>query len=438
MGGNISGFGAQDPSAQQFGVQGDVQISAAQAVSSHSAYSKSTIEQSQIDTWALMLAAGYPLLTPPQTVATHVSHLTDQQNVSAVSATTAAMVQLARHNEQVKNDIINTMWDIFLKNVQELSARAKKDYIKHIELEAEQGKTVLAADYLAYLLSLSAGERTKEVDGLSGSALVVQFTNAVHQWIVAPVEHHQSLHASQVSRDYPSSGFIAGAMLINADTIRFAIGDNNNNLGYQMSVSPVADALTSIGPTSGLPGDYQAAAALVAALLNGGAVYKATFDSIQEAAQKGSTPGDIDFAINYANTIMRIVKHGVDQDRSTNKHQNEQSKLIRLMLTAMALNLLYRASYGGMTGEELASLLNGNTDVHEMIKPMIKDLVALLNSLLPSKEMDEEGRNAMIAILGQYIDSKDSVSEMLSATRMFKSYLASDNLQHQRWASAQG
>ncbi len=426
---NISGFGTQNPDPQLVG--GPEIIPDNSASTQHrrrEIFYKSSIEQSELEALTMMLAAEFPLLQSPEQNLT-----TSFQNLAANHIITkdAAFI-LARHVEETKHDIINSMWDAFIKRVEEMAELARKDDIHHwIQKIEASGGPKSAAEYYAFLMTMTVSQKAKEIDGVS--ALTDKFSKTFDRWIIAPLDQSAGAIINPLAAaplDYPSSTFIAGALIVNADIL------HGPTAGSQISVSPVADALFAAGPSSGLPGDYQAAAALIAALLNGGAVYKATNDTVEEAAAGGGKPlQDLDFAKNYAKSILTIVQYPSLDTQPADGERAKQDNLIRLMLTIMALNMVYRAAYGGMAGEELSSLLAGNTDVHEDIKPLLTQLVGLINQYLPANPKE---RAEMLASLMDYVDNKHSVDSMLDITRMYKAYLSTDELDHRRFESEQG
>lgn len=406
---DVSGFSTPDTNVP---VQQSIQVSAPGTASSPVAdISVSSIQKSEMEVAALLMASQFPGLIPPS-------------GVSGVDSAHAAIL-ISISVDKMKNDIITSMWDNFQKSVDELAERAKKDDIKHWMEKVSQNGPKSATEYQAYILALSATARADEItppdSAASQSALSVQFSNAFNQWIAIP-SSDPSMAVNGPGK-YPDPSFIAGTVASNSDAIRDSIGAVGLATGVQMSVSPVADALAAVGPASGLPADYQAAAALVAALLNGGAVYKATADAIEESARSGKPPQDLEFALNYAQNILAIVSHNVEKETPADPHQSGRNQMIRLMLSVMALNLVYRAAYGGMEGgKEFADLLEegGTNDLNPAIKPTIQKLVAQIQSFLPT---DPAERANVIASLSEYIDSKDSVDSMLSTTRMFAASL---------------
>lgn len=418
---SINGFGTQNPNAQGFGAVSNVSSTSAEPgiTAEQAAYYKSTIAQSELNALLTMLAAGFPTLQPPQVVATNYRELGAAQAING-----AGILTLSIQSEQTKNAIINSMWDLFLKRVHEIEERAKKEDIeKWTKNVAANGGPKSATEYNAYLISITAGQRDKEVNG--NDSLTVQFDHTFHRWFIAPLDLNGSAIVNPLavpltsdSHSYPSSAFIAGALVTAADALQGPT--SGQHLG---SMNPVADALFAMGPNSTLPGDYQAAAAMIAALLYGGAMRKATNDTIKGAAQTGKPPQDLDFALNYAYNVMKIVSQPLAKPE--NKVRSDQDKFIRLMLSVMALKMVYRARYNGMTGIELASLLEGNTsDIHESIKSTVQQLVKLINANLPKDAVERE--NA-IGDMMAYVDSPQSMDSTLGITRMYNEYLTAGN-----------
>ena len=119
-----------------------------------------------------------------------------------------------------------------------------------------------------------------------------------------------------------------------------------------------------------------------------------------------------------------------------NKEIEELDRLVRLMLSVMALNMLYRSAYGGMTGEELGAILKGETsDIHEKIKLLVEQLAALIQSNLPAHA---EVRAETILKLMDYVDSKDSIDSMLQSTRILANLLSTKDVDQKRWEVQSG
>lgn len=410
--GNLGGEGApvpvSGPSQQEAGTEPKA-----------SPLSSSSIQRSEMEAIALLMVAGIPVLPMPDSSGNGVS------NSGQIAGIIGLSVAAREH------DIISKMWDTYLDNIREIAERRKKDEIREdIEGVAKQGPKS-STEYLSYLMSVSALRRAEEIEGPGANALTVQFTNTYNTWFVNPAAAGAISGVATAEGVYPSADFIAGCVACSPDAIRGAIGADGALLGIQLSVSPVADALAAVGPASGLPVDYQAAAALVAALLYGGAVNRATAETIGQG--KGAQANyDLNFATNFAKQVMAIVTKDIGAEDPTDPHRANQNNMVRLMLSAMALNLVYRSAYGGMQGKEFDDLLAGNAKDLGPIQGLVDNLVGLVNFYLPK---DPKERAEMIARLMEYVDSKDSVDSMLQTSRLFTSFLNTDDVEARRLAA---
>jgi len=429
MSADINNLGAG--SAGSNFIQGPASINAPSqaAGEKQSPLSKSTIQQSEIEALVSMLAAGFPYLPPPQSIASNFNDLSGTGSVSGVTAagvTAAAITTLGMQTEQTKNDIITTMWKSFQEGVDEMAKRSKEEYEKKWTIDADKGGPKGAAEYFAFLMAVSANQRSDEINNVSGgTALAVQMQGAFNNWMVAPVQPGDSAALNGITGNspaYPSSAFIAGSLIVGNDMIRQGIGGVSHEMGVQLSISPVADALQAVGPTSGLPADSQAAAAMIAALLGSGSALKTTNDTIAQGAANGQPPQGLDFAVNYAQNIMSIVTHNVQADEALPPERADQNRMVRLMLATMALNMVYRAGYGGMAGTEIRDILNPNNPTAlANIDPSIKGIITQLRTaILNNLPEDEAGTLASIA---DYVDQKNSVESMLSDTNLLTGIL---------------
>lgn len=394
--------------------------------------SASTMKESEAEAlMALFLAMQAPGLVPPNMNLADFAEL--MSGKGAIDSITAKSIDL--RFEETKNDIISSMWANFSKGIQELEERSKEDYIKKWVEEVGKEGPKSTSEYFAYLLVLSASRRADELGESGGqSPLAVQFNQSFNQWFTDPAN---TSAIDGRNGNFPDPAFIIGALASNPDALRAAIGSvglvSGVEVSKQLSVSPIADALAGVGPSSGLPIDYQAAGALIAALLYQGAVSKANLETLQDAALKGKPPQDIEFAINYTKNILAIVTHNLKGGAEVSPEQQSQNQMIRLMLNVMALNLLYRRVFGGLEGgKEFTDLLKdgGTKDLLKdvamdagtkaEVQGLIDQLVLQIKINLPT---DEPARSGTIARLSEYIDSNDSVDSMLSTTRMFTASL---------------
>ncbi|MBA3816682.1 MAG: hypothetical protein H0X29_09245 [Parachlamydiaceae bacterium] len=326
--------------------------------------------------------------------------------------------------EQTKKTIISSIWGNYSKNLSEFSERMQGSDIQTWIKEVIENGTESPTEYYAFILAQSS---MQNIDGKN--ALIERFSQAFNQWIIEPNKQvHLSGKVTDI--DYPSSSFIAGCMVCGVDIVRDAIKNTSNVFQHQLRDNPIADVLFAAAPSMMLSPDYQSAAALIVALLNNGAVYKATEDALKKGKEEGSPPRDLDFAIKYARQIIAIVTHK-GASNSEHKEIQERDRLVRLMLTVMALNMLYRSAYGGMTGEEFGAILKGETnDIHERIKSLIEQLSFLIKANLPAAE---KVREETVLKLMDYVDSKDSIDSMLQSTRILATLLSTKDVDQRRW-----
>ena len=430
MSGNIGGFAeTQDPNAA-FVQQPAGSISGSGSTAGGAAiFDKSTIEKSEAVAAALMFSPGIPLLAAPQDTTT------GSTNSVAATSSLSNVTNLQMDVEKAKNDIISSMWDNFLDNVHEMAKRAKEEDIKKWTEDVNKNGPKSGAEYQAFLMAMSSTQRAQELSGGNENALSVQFNQTFNTWLGSPAASSTASVAAADPTAYPSSHFVAGAVESNPDVVRNAIGAVGAQAGVQLSVSPVADALQAVGPTTGLPADYQAAAGLVASLLNGGAVNKATTDTVSDAAKKGQPVIDLNFALNYAKNVMKIVTHNVEGNQPMNNEQASQNNMMRIMLTAMALIMVYRTAYGGITGQEFASMLDPNTTAKlpEQIKQTVEDLAGLLQSYLPD---DPTQKTNILMNLMSLADKNESFDTMLATSRLYTSQLQTGDINNTRFKSA--
>lgn len=370
----------------------------------------STISQSEAVGALFGITSSQPVLTPPNEQAM------SSQSVSSIGGDDLA-ARIMQQAANTQSQIVNDMWDKFIETLREIEDIRHADDLKRQTTDADKTGPMSATQYLAYLVAITPEQRAAEVGAQGDLSLAAQFSTTYNTWMVSPLD----TSAAGASGGYPSATFVAGAVASNPDVISSAIGFDSAALGVQLSVSPVADALLAVGPSSGLPGDYQAAAALIAALLNGGAFGKAVKDNVDAAVSGGKPIQDLNFAIDYAKNIMGIITRNIEGSDPTDPQQATQNNMIRLMLASMALNMLYRAGYGGMQGLDFEAILNGNTaDIPDAIRGLVEQLAAQINGYLPK---DSTQRAAIIARLMEYVDRKEPVDSMLETTAELSAYL---------------
>lgn len=395
--------------------------------------SQSTLSPSQAEElMRLFLAMQIPFLAPPIEAG-------GRNGVDGIDVTTAVKWVEAQY-DKIKNDIIDTIWNQFSKSLEEL-----REFAKNKEIQRERDVTkegpMSPSENLLFLMALSVAEREKELDP-SGSG-----DKSVLEAQFKPVFDHWFRNTGMVNPGdgtYPDPSFVTGTLTSQSDIIRSVLGGALAVAGIEGmrdmgSIQPLADAAVA----TGLPMDTQGAIAMLTALmfLKSGQ-NKAAIETVDDGVKKGMPPQNLDFAMNFARNIVAIVTPKLDESGLA-PQQREQNQNIRLMLSVIALNLLYRQTFGGMEGsKEFTGLLDPKSivtmlnklDIDPSLKAQLQtnfnSLVANIQANLPA---DVDARADMIARLSDYIDSKDSVDSMLSTTTMLAASLGVDpDIMYQR------
>jgi hypothetical protein len=360
-----------------------------EAAPSQSPY-ESTIQASDLEVLALFYASSIPMLSPPNNQVSNTGDL-------SIGAAGIAALQI----EEETHNIISNMWDNYIADLRELAERDREEDLRRETVDADKAGPQSAVQYFAYLMAITPTERADET-GQGDTTLSIQFSDAVNQWQLV-----NSTGAGGASADNNSVGAVSGTATTDALMLAMML---NFPSSQEVTTNPVFDALSAVGPSTGLPADYQTAAALVAALLYNGAASRAMTGNVDPTASSGPFH-DLNFAKDFAqNVINTIVTHNLEQtDPST--PEGGRNNMVKLMLAAIALNMLFRAGYGGMEGGDLEAILAGNTaDIPDEIRGLIEQLASYINSYLPT---DQASRQEWINRLTSYVNNKESVDSMV-------------------------
>ncbi len=362
----------------------------------------STLSPSEVQAFVALLAAWLPVLPPPIVFQSQAAK--NDAAISQRAVISDGALSINRKMQETQQEIIEFMWDQFIKRLDEEAKFAKEADIKRQTVDFEQkGGSQGYFYYQEHLLNRIGTDKD----------LIV---NTVQRWMIAPLEiSHQEARVNHDFLSYPSPQFMTAAFLTSVDIFQ---GDG---VGGQLSTSPVADALYAMGPSSGMPMDTQGAAAMIAALMYGGALNRANSETISQAEKEGKSPQNLSFAIYFSQEILAIVAHVVEHMGTGQNQRNPEDRLACLILTLLATNLLYRTAYHGMVGEDLTSLLNGDKQLLPNIKGYMDELVRYLQMFLPS---DPAVQGSMMANMRQYIDDQHSTESMLSTLRIYQAYFA--------------
>lgn len=342
--------------------------------------------------------------------------------------------EMQMQNEKTQDSIINSMWQTYNRNLIEFSSRMRGDditqWLQGVKLNDAKSPT----EYYAIMLALSSTKDSQDTP--HSNPLLASFAQSFDAWIIKPNTSLKREGTPAIAQAYPSSSFLAGCVICGADMLHDITRDTGIEFSLKSHDSPIADIIFALGPLSNLSMDQQAAAALIAALLSNGAAYQATDDTLNKSKDKKSLPNDLDFAINYAKNIIAIVTYKPAREEHLNPTETDQRRIVRLMLSVMALKLLYRAAYGSITGEEFAGLLKGETqDIIDKIKPLIGKLIELIKANFPT---NEKTRANIILKLMDYMDAHDSIDSVLQSTRILSHLLPNKEMEQRRWEAQSG
>jgi hypothetical protein len=429
---DISGFGTQG-SQPQITTSGSTEVGAASTEAAGVISSQeSTIKKSELEKLAeWIFIAGLPALFPPEPKVTFQG---SSEGIEGVHG--SSILTFSAQVEQMTHDIIVDMWDKYAETLKEIAKRREEDYREKWGKDLAKEGPKSATEYNAYLLALSPTQRRDEIGPTGDDGLDVQFGATYNRWLANPAENTSASGAPSAGQ-YPNATFITGAIASSPDLVSQTMGVAGA-AGLQLSVSPIADALTALGPVSALPADSQLAVALVAALLYNGSASKANNDALEDASKKGLPLTFAEFGINYAKNILAIITHNVEGDKTASREGN-QNRLIKLLLATTALTALHRGVFDGVQPQDIEDLINTNNidkaDIPEETKQLFRDLAAKVNDLLNESP---ETREALIAQMAQYAGRKETVESMMSSTKLLMATLDPPSINSNRIAAKQG
>jgi hypothetical protein len=310
-----------------------------------------------------MLSAQVPVLAPPQEV---------------ISASGDAVVginadKIAFQIASSKHEIISQMLDNWIKSIQEQAERNKRDDEKRV------------------------------IDGLS-------------------IAYHTYNHEVNMKTD-PNFPIFAVGLIIAGTGIYQSLAPVVNNLGVEFN--PVIDMYKqAVVPVMG---DMRAELGLIGALYASGLQY---FTVAQIAAEGGAKkPNELEFAKGYAENVvkligdasfnayvMALVTQGTAKGESlSDERVKELAAMVKLVLLASALAMLYKAEAGKMTSLEFAAMINGEIqfaqgDIRAILIALIRDQLQLLSPSI---------RARIWTSLLEYFDSDPKIEALGDPAKVF-------------------
>lgn len=357
MSGEIqSGMSWVDGTAPIMG-EGWVQIGGSQGVKIH--WDKlSKADQDLVIQY--MLSSQYPVLVPPQETVLTTS--------SQMSGVTSIQVDQGRHN------IITGMLEGWLKSIQVQADLNKK---------AEEKRAI---------------ERLSETYGT--------YRNSVDP-----------------NQD-PNFGLFAVGMIIVGTGIHQAL------LPSVASGSVPFNPVANMADKTLLPimGDMRAELGLIGAIYAAGLQYFTVAQIASLAVGSKAKPADSAFAEGYARNVMglvdnptfnsylmAVVTRGLKKSEISESNIAELSAMVKMILLASALTMLYKNEAGKMLSEEFAGMLKGTIAFKE--SDIKFRLVTMINSNLADMSPDLKAR-ALSSLL-EYFDTDPSIDSLGDPAKVF-------------------
>lgn len=315
-----------------------------------------------------LVSSQFPSLSPPQN-SEHVS-----SDSLSVQATAAAMVSVKQQ------DIITDMLDKWLVSIQE-QKRISEDAAKQ-----------------------------KDIDNMA-----IAYSTFRHQ---------QDL---QGDTNFPL--FTVGLVIVGTGALGGGVSQAMlpNPTDSPVSFNPVNDMYAKALPSNAI--DVQAQLTLVGTIYATGIQYLTVAELAAKSAETNLKPKDGDFAKGYAQNVISLIGNPgfnnylsaiVTLQYEAGKPINEKEakglvSMVKVVLLASALAMLYKAEAGKMTSIEFAAMLDGKITFSE--GDIRNTLIAHIrtNLSLMSPAMRE---NAMKA-LSEYFDSDPSIEALSDPAKVF-------------------
>lgn len=195
-----------------------------------------------------------------------------------------------------------------------------------------------------------------------------------------------------------------------------------------MSFNPVVDMYSKTAiPTIA---DMNAQLALVGGLYAAGVQYFTLAQIASESANAQNQPKDAAFAKGYAENMVAlvvsptfnsyltaIVTRGIPETEALSEENiTETSSMLKVVLLASALGMLYKMEAGKMTGLEFMGMLNGNIKFGK--DDIRSKLITLINANLAG--ITTPGlKDTVLASLQSYFDSDPHIDTLADPAKVF-------------------
>lgn len=235
--------------------------------------------------------------------------------------------------------------------------------------------------------------------------------------------------------DANSTAFMSMAFVVAAGMIGNAINVVNVASTPMVAVTPVVDAAQVASQVA--PAALADSAAMTINLFLPAMLYSTTLAAANAAnTGKGEKEIDLDFARNYAKTILAkvggneinqflgaLVVNKFDAGEPITQEQLAQaSNTTKLVMLSVAFALFYKVETGWLTGSEFANFIQNNPYKQGTVEYNIINTIQQYISLIPPDD-----RAATIEQLMAYCDKNPSVEELLNPEKAFSNVISGVN-----------
>lgn len=309
-----------------------------------------------------LLSAQSPVLAPPQTV------FVSSGSVDGIS-------QVALQVEEKQHQIIIGMLDGWLKSIQELAERSKKE------------------------------DEKKAIEGLA-------------------IAYHTYRHEMDLQGNSNFPLFAVGMIIVGTGVHQLLTPVSESG---KIDFNPVVDMYSKA--FTPVIGDLRPELGLIGAIYAAGIKYFTMAEIASKSIGKNVRLKEGEFAKGYAENIVNligdpefnayllaIVTRGIPPGVNLIQEQlQERMAMIRIVLLATALAMLYKSEAGKMTSLEFAAMLKGDIrfkagDIRATLIAFIK---ANLNDLPPST------REVLLGGLLEYFDSDPAIDTLSDPAKVF-------------------
>lgn len=410
-------------------------------VGSKSTISKSdaVVEERRVDAGAPALpTAGLSMVEFFQLFSTFGSDA-----ASAIDDSKRAIGSIEGAFQQQNTDIILSMLDQWLDNIEESSQARKEElnspayrafietqspaYIAKMQRDTPENMMLAirsAPEFQQYISTLPPGDRAQEIAATRTESLRSGFTEAANGYL----DRARSGDVNKVLIPFMAASFIIGATMV-AGAAPAAEVTGVESISTK-SVDAVWAQFASV-----VPPNLQEASVLVVNLFATGLIFQAAAGGLGKATEAGGNqPQEFDkaFAQKFAQGVLQqvagneirysmiaLMAQRFDGSQPVSHERIQQLVVFaKLVLLSMAIAALYKVETKRITGREFADMVLGKmVPRSKEEKELVKAFQDILNSL-PNEE-----KMRILEVIIAYIDSDPDLEDLFDPTRVFKEVL---------------